>query len=80
MGCQAPQPTGTTEQKVDSRESLVLYEGDQVRICRVAAGILLQPFNSDTPAWFAELDRLNTEPFMKKGHKQPLTPRRDIFK
>ena len=56
------------------------FEGDQVRICRVAAGILLQPFNSDTPAWFAELDRLNTEPFMKKGRKQPLTPRRDIFK
>ena len=56
------------------------FEGHQVRIRRVAAGILLQSFNSDTPAWFAELDRLNTELFMKKGRKQPLTPRREIFK
>lgn len=55
------------------------FEGDRVRIRRVAAGILLQPFISDTPGWFAELDRLNTEPFMKKGRKQPLTPRREIF-
>ncbi len=29
--------------------------------------------------WFAELDRLNAEPFMKKGRKRPLTPRRKIF-
>ena len=56
------------------------FEGDRVRIRRVAAGILLQPLISDTSEWFAELDRLNTEPFMKKGRKQPVTPRREVFK
>ena len=56
------------------------FEGDRVRIRRVAAGVLLQPLISDTPEWFAELDRLNAEPFMKKGRKQPVTPRREIFK
>ena len=31
---------------------------------------------SDPRVWFAELDRLKTEPFMKGGRKQPTTPRR----
>jgi len=29
--------------------------------------------------WFAELDRLNTEPFIKGGRRQPRTPRRKTF-
>jgi hypothetical protein len=33
----------------------------------------------DVSAWFAELDRLATEPFLPEGRQQPLTPRRDIF-
>ncbi len=56
------------------------FEGDQVRIRRVAEGVLLEPLISDAPRWFAELDRLNSEPFMKKGRKQPVTPRRAVFK
>jgi len=56
------------------------FEGDRVRIRRVAEGVLLEPLISDAPRWFAELDRLNSEPFMKKGRKQPVTPRRAVFK
>jgi antitoxin VapB len=56
------------------------FEGDEVRIRRVARGVLLEPLIRDTASWFAELDRLNGEPFMKGGRKQPKTPRRKIFK
>lgn len=33
-----------------------------------------------TARWFAELDRLSTEPFMKGCRNQPKTPRRRIFR
>jgi antitoxin VapB len=55
------------------------FEGDEVRIRKVGEGVLLEPIFSDTATWFAELDRLNTEPFFKNGRKQPKTPRRRIF-
>jgi antitoxin VapB len=55
------------------------FEGDEVRIRRVPEGVLLQPMIRDTAIWFAELDKLNIEPFMKEGRKQPKTPRRKIF-
>jgi antitoxin VapB len=55
------------------------FDGEEVRIRRVPEGILLQPMIRDTAAWFAELDQLNVEPFMKEGRKQPKTPRRKIF-
>ncbi len=55
------------------------FEGDEVRIRRVPQGVLLEPMIPDTAAWFAELDRLNVEPFMRGGRKQPKTPRRRIF-
>ncbi len=55
------------------------FEGDEVRIRKVAAGVLLEPIIRDTATWFAELDRLNSEPFMKRGRKQPKAPRRRIF-
>jgi hypothetical protein len=29
--------------------------------------------------WFAELDRLSSEPFMPEGREQPATPVRDLF-
>jgi len=52
------------------------FEGDQVRIRRVEKGVLLEPLISDVRKWFDELDRLNSEPFIVKGRKQPVTPRR----
>jgi antitoxin VapB len=55
------------------------FEGNEVRIRRVPEGVLLQPLIPDTATWFAELDKLNIEPFMKEGRKQPKTPRRKVF-
>jgi antitoxin VapB len=55
------------------------FEGDQVRIRRVAEGVLLEALISNARKWFAELDRLNVGPFLKKGRKQPMVPRREIF-
>ncbi|MGH9446751.1 MAG: antitoxin [Terriglobia bacterium] len=56
------------------------FEGDRVRVTRVGQGVLLEPFISDTAEWFEELDRLDPGPFMEKGRKQPITPRREIFR
>jgi antitoxin VapB len=55
------------------------FEGNEVRIRKVPEGVLLEPIISDTAAWFAELDRLNTEPLLKGGRRQPKAPRRRIF-
>lgn len=56
------------------------FEGDRVRIRRVAQGVLLEPFIADTARWFEELDRFRSEPFMENGRKQPIAPRREIFR
>ncbi len=55
------------------------FEGDQVRVRRSGRGVLLEPMFTDVSAWFAELDRLASEPFMPDGRQQPRTPERDIF-
>jgi antitoxin VapB len=55
------------------------FEGDRVRIRRVAQGVLLEPLVSDTKQWFENLDQFNSEPFLPKGRPQPSTPRRKIF-
>lgn len=56
------------------------FEGDRVRIRRVAEGVLLEPLNADVARWFEELDHYQSERFMSKGRNQPTTPRREIFK
>ncbi len=56
------------------------FEGDAVRVRRVPEGVLLEPLIADATKWFAELDQIGGEPFMKKGRKQPRTPRRPILK
>ena len=56
------------------------FEGDRVRVRKVAEGVLLEPVIADTVTWFAELDRFQGEPFLEKGRKQPKTPRRGIFR
>ena len=56
------------------------FEGDRVRVRRVADGVLLESMITDVRQWFAELDRLNIEPFMKKGRRQPAAPQREIFR
>jgi antitoxin VapB len=55
------------------------FEGNEVRVRKTNEGVLLEPLIADTRKWFAELDRLNSEPFMKEGRKQPRAPRRKIF-
>jgi antitoxin VapB len=56
------------------------FEGDAVRVRRVAEGVLLEPLVVDAKKWFAGMDRISKEPFMAKGRKQPKAPRREIFK
>jgi len=55
------------------------FVGDRVRIKRLGSGVLLEPIETDTAAWFAELDKFADEPFMPEGRKQPKTPKRKIF-
>jgi antitoxin VapB len=55
------------------------FEGDAVRVRRVAEGVLLEPLIPDVAGWFAELDRAGGRSFMKEGRKQPAAPRRKIF-
>lgn len=55
------------------------FPGTQVRVRRVAEGVLLEPIISDSAEWFAELDRLNDGSLFPGGRKQPLTPQRKVF-
>lgn len=56
------------------------FEGNEVRIRKVAGGVLLEPLIPDTKDWFRKLDALNSEPFMREGRKQPRPQhRRKIF-
>jgi antitoxin VapB len=54
------------------------FEGDRVRIRRVAQGVLLEPLIPDTKRWFEALDQFNSEPFPARA-RQPVTPKRKIF-
>jgi antitoxin VapB len=56
------------------------FEGDEVRVRKLNNGVLLEPLITDPARWFAELDRLASGGFMRKGRNQPPTPRREIFK
>jgi antitoxin VapB len=58
------------------------FEGSQVRVRRVAEGVLLESLIADPAQWFAELDELRQGHFLStsKDRNQPLTPRREIFK
>ena len=55
------------------------FEGDRVRIRRVAQGVLLEPLIPNTAKWFEELDQFNSEPFPARTRRQPVTPKRKIF-
>jgi len=56
------------------------FEGDRVRVRRVGRGVLVEPMFTNVSAWFAELDRLGSEPFMADGRRQPASPVRDLFR
>jgi antitoxin VapB len=55
------------------------FEGDRVRIRRVAQGVLLQPLILDPKELFRRLDELNSEPFPSRD-KQPPATKRPPFK
>jgi len=55
------------------------FDGDRVRVRRVGRGVLVEPIFTNVAQWFAELDRLATEPFMSEGRNQPPTPVRDAL-
>jgi antitoxin VapB len=58
------------------------FEGSQVRVRRLADGVLLEPIIADAVEWFAELDRVREGQFFGKGNHraQPMAPRRHMFK
>jgi antitoxin VapB len=58
------------------------FEGTEVRVRRLAEGVLLEPIITDTAKWFEELDRAGDGHFLgnAKERNQPKTPRREIFK
>ena len=55
------------------------FEGDKVRIRRVARGVLLEPIISDTAQWFHAMDQFPGEFMTRTSRSQPRTPRREIF-
>ena len=55
------------------------FEGDRVRIRRVAQGVLLQPLILDPKELFRRIDELNSEPFPSR-EKQPPATKRPPFK
>jgi len=54
------------------------FRGDRVRIRRMGRGVLLEPI-MEVNEWFAALDQLGAEPFMRGGRDQPSAPARDVF-
>jgi antitoxin VapB len=54
------------------------FEGDRVRIRRVAQGVLLEPLIQNPKEWFHKLDELNSEPFPSAA-RQPAIPKRTVF-
>jgi antitoxin VapB len=54
------------------------FEGDRVRVRRVAQGVLLEPLIQNPKEWFQRLDQLNSEPFLR-SRRQPKTPKRSVF-
>jgi antitoxin VapB len=57
------------------------FEGTEVRVRRVADGVLLEPMKRDWKAIFAEIDKHMDGNFMKDGRDQPpMPPDKDIFK
>jgi antitoxin VapB len=53
------------------------FQGDSVRVRRVASGVLLEPMYSDAKEWFAAMDEFGTDPF--PARVQPSAPKRDVF-
>lgn len=55
------------------------FEGDSVRISKVAGGVLLQPMIPDVKKWFEEMDAFGADDLFKGGRNQPVLRPRKIF-
>ena len=55
------------------------FEGDSVRIHRVAGGVLLEPVISDPKELFRQIDAVEGDDFMPDGRCQVLAPSDDFF-
>jgi antitoxin VapB len=47
------------------------FEGKEVRIRRVGAGVLLEPMKTDMKKVFEEMDRIGGDPIFPNGREQP---------
>ncbi len=60
------------------------FEGDQVRVTRMGAGILLEPVldakSESLEELFARMDAMGGDPIFPEGRKQNLAPIREYFK
>ena len=60
------------------------FEGDQVRIRRMGAGVLLEPVpetkKESIEELFARMDAMGADPIFPEGRKQNLAPVREYFK
>ena len=52
------------------------FPGNEVRVSRLGAGVLLEPIVASVDDWFAALDRFTNEPFMADGRHQLPAPKR----
>jgi antitoxin VapB len=55
------------------------FNGNSVRVRKVAGGVLLEPMNSDPAEWLAELKRFGPAGIFPRGRKQRKPPIRRIF-
>ncbi len=60
------------------------FEGDQVRVTRMGAGVLLEPVpdakKESMEELFARMDAMGADPIFPEGRKQNLAPIREYFK
>jgi antitoxin VapB len=60
------------------------FEGDEVRVTRMGAGVLLEPVpntkKESIEELFARMDAMGGDPIFPEGRKQNLAPIREYFK
>ena len=60
------------------------FEGDEVRITRMGAGVLIEPMppakKETLEELFARMDAMGGDPIFPEGRKQNLAPIREYFK
>ena len=60
------------------------FEGEQVRVSRMGAGVLLEPVplhrEESVEELFARMDAMGADPIFPEGRKQNLAPIREYFK